>query len=118
MVSLAVAIILYDAGLGLDLRRLTGHTRRVVVRLIAIGVPVTFLLAAWAGALLLGMSRGAAFMLGAIVVVSGPTVVGPLLDFIRPIERTQRILAWEGSIVDPVGGILGAIVFTAVANGA
>jgi hypothetical protein len=53
-------------------------------------------------------------MLGAILVVSGPTVVGPLLRFIRPTERLQRVLAWEGSLIDPVGGILGAVVFHAV----
>jgi NhaP-type Na+/H+ or K+/H+ antiporter len=53
-------------------------------------------------------------MLGAILVVSGPTVVGPLLRFIRPSERLQRVLAWEGSLIDPVGGILGAVVFHAV----
>src|SRR6516165_12448692 len=46
LVSLAVAVILYDAGLGLDLAKLRGHTRRVVFRLIAVGVPVTWALAA------------------------------------------------------------------------
>lgn len=118
LVSLAVALILYDAGLGLDLRKLTGHTRRVVIRLIAVGVPVTGLLAAWGASLLLGLSAGAAVMLGAILVVSGPTVVGPLLDFVRPAERPQRILAWEGSLIDPVGATLGAVVFAAVAASA
>jgi len=96
LVSLAVAVILYDAGLGLDLRKLMGHPRRVVVRLIALGVPITWAFAALCAALLLGMSRAAALMLGAILVVSGPTVVGPLLEFVRPRERVQRILAWEG----------------------
>jgi NhaP-type Na+/H+ or K+/H+ antiporter len=114
LVSLSVALILYDAGLGLDLRKLTGHTRTVVVRLIAVGVPVTWLVAAWLAAPLLGMSRGAALELGAILVVSGPTVVGPLLAFVRPVERLQRVLAWEGSLIDPVGGILGAAVFHGV----
>ena len=56
-------------------------------------------------------------MIGAILVVSGPTVVGPLLHFVRPVERLQHILAWEGSLVDPVGGILGALVFHAVVAG-
>ena len=53
-------------------------------------------------------------MLGAILVMSGPTVVGPLLSFIRPTERLQHVLSWEGSLIDPVGGILGAVVFHAV----
>jgi len=114
LVSLAVAVILYDAGLSLDLRKLRGHTRRVVVRLIVMGVPVTLVLAAVFAGLLLDMSKQAALMLGAILVVSGPTVVGPLLVFIRPTERLQRVLSWEGSLIDPVGGILGAVVFHAV----
>jgi len=113
-VFLAVAVILYDAGLGLDLRKLTGHARRSVLRLIAVGVPVTWGLAALAAAPVLGMSRAAALMLGAILVVSGPTVVGPLLGFIRPTERVQRILAWEGTMIDPVGAILGAVVFNVI----
>jgi NhaP-type Na+/H+ or K+/H+ antiporter len=108
LVSLAVAVILYDAGLGLDLARLKGHTRRVVVRLIWIGVLITWLLATLLAAPLLGMSQRAAVMIGAILVVSGPTVVGPLLSFVRPKDRLQHILIWEGSLIDPVGGVLGA----------
>jgi NhaP-type Na+/H+ or K+/H+ antiporter len=114
LVSLAVAVILYDAGMSLDLRKLRGHTRRVVDRLIWMGVPVTFVFGAVFAGLLLGMSRQAALMTGAILVVSGPTVVGPLLAFIRPTERLQRVLSWEGSLIDPVGGILGAVVYHAV----
>ena len=53
-------------------------------------------------------------MIGAILVVSGPTVVGPLLAFVRPSERLQKILSWEGSLIDPIGGTLGAVVFEAV----
>jgi NhaP-type Na+/H+ or K+/H+ antiporter len=114
LVSLAVAVILYDAGLGLDLARLKGNTRRVVVRLLWMGVLVTWLLAALLSAPLLGMSRRAAVMIGAILVVSGPTVVGPLLSFVRPKDRLRHLLVWEGSLIDPVGGILGALVFHAV----
>jgi NhaP-type Na+/H+ or K+/H+ antiporter len=114
LVGLAVAVILYDAALGLDVHRLTGDTRRVVVRLVAFGAAVTWLSAGLAAVPLLGLTRDAALTLGAIVVVSGPTVVGPLLDSIRPSERLRRILAWEGSLIDPIGGILGALVFHAV----
>lgn len=114
LVSLSVAVILYDAGLSLDMRKLKGHTRRIVTRLIVVGVPITFGFAAFFAALLLGMSERAAVMTGAILVVSGPTVVGPLLNYIHPTERLQRVLIWEGSLIDPVGGILGAVVFSAV----
>jgi NhaP-type Na+/H+ or K+/H+ antiporter len=114
MVSLAVAVILYDSGLALEWGKVRGRARRVVPRLVMWGVPITMAFAAVLAAPLLGMSAGAALMLGAILVVSGPTVVGPLLAFVRPSDRLQRILSWEGSLIDPVGGILGAVVFHAV----
>jgi NhaP-type Na+/H+ or K+/H+ antiporter len=114
LVSLAVGLILYNAGVGLDLRRLQGRTRLVVVKLILVGVPLTFVVAGFASEGLFGISRGAALTLGAILVVSGPTVVEPLLNFVRPVERTQHILAWEGSLIDPLGAILGSIVAAAV----
>jgi NhaP-type Na+/H+ or K+/H+ antiporter len=114
LVSLAVAVILYDAGLGLDRSKVPIQGRRVVRRLILWGVPITWAFGATFAALLLGMSAGGAIMIGAILVVSGPTVVLPLLRFIRPTEKLQRVLAWEGSLIDPVGGILGAVVFAAV----
>ncbi len=117
LVSLSVAIILFDAGLGLSLRKLQGDTRRVVRRLIVVGVPITWAFAAFFGAVLLGVPGRAAVMLGVILVVSGPTVVGPLLDFVRPTRRVQRLLSWEASLIDPVGGILGALVFHAVVAG-
>ena len=117
MVSLAVAVILYDAGLGLELGKLKGHPRRVVWRLIAIGVPASLALGFGAALLLLGLPSQAALMIGAILVVSGPTVVGPLLAFVRPSERVQQILAWEGSLIDPVGAILGAVIFHGIMAG-
>ena len=114
LVSLAVAVILYDSGLALEWGNVTGRARRVVPRLVILGVPITMAFGAVLAAPLLGMSAGAALMLGAILVVSGPTVVTPLLAFVRPSDRLQRILSWEGSLIDPVGGILGAVVFHAV----
>jgi NhaP-type Na+/H+ or K+/H+ antiporter len=108
LVSLAVAVILYDSGVALEWGKVHGRARRVVPRLVIWGVPVTMAFAAVLAAPLLGMSAGAAVMTGAILVVSGPTVVGPLLAFVRPADRLQRILSWEGSLIDPVGGILGA----------
>jgi NhaP-type Na+/H+ or K+/H+ antiporter len=117
LVSLAVALILFDSGLALDLRRFTGSTRRAVTRLIVFGVPITWAVAGSVAGLFLGLSAGAAHMIGAILVVSGPTVVAPLLAFIRPTRRLRTILAWESSVIDPIGGILGALVFHSVVAG-
>ncbi|MGF1429007.1 cation:proton antiporter [Kitasatospora sp. LaBMicrA B282] len=118
LVSLAVAVILYDAGLGLDLRRLVGHNRTVVLRLIWIGALLTPTAVTLLATPLLGLDWPAALMLGTILMVSGPTVVGPLLGHVRPTERLARVLLWEGSLIDAIGGILGALVFHAVSASA
>ncbi|MFG2334043.1 cation:proton antiporter [Streptomyces sp. NPDC048604] len=116
LVSLSVAVILYDAGLGLDLRKLTGHTRAIVGRLLVYGVLLTSLVVMSAAPALFDMPLRVAAMLGVILVVSGPTVVGPLLDFVRPTDKVRRILIWEGTLTDPIGGILGALTFHAIAT--
>ena len=111
LVGLGVAIILFDGGLDLDFRELEGHSQRVVRRLLLLGIPITFAgagLLAWP---LLDLSGSAAIMLGAIVIVSGPTVVTPLLEAARPGQRVSRILGWEGVTIDPFGAIIGAVVF-------
>src|SRR5215475_3462396 len=113
-VSVAVAVILYDSGLGLDPARLRGHARKIVIRLLFFGVAFSFALTALSAPALLGLSARAAVMLGEILVVTGPTVVGPLLAFVRPKQRLQHLLSWEGSLMDPIGAILGASVFHAV----
>jgi NhaP-type Na+/H+ or K+/H+ antiporter len=71
LVSLAVAVILYDSGRSLQFGKMHGRVRRVVPRLIYAGVPITMAFAAVFAGLLLGMSAGAALMTGAILVVSG-----------------------------------------------
>ncbi|MFI5471362.1 cation:proton antiporter [Streptomyces cacaoi] len=116
LVSLSVSVILYDAGLGLNLRNLTGRTRWLVGRLLLIGVLVTFLVVAALSPALFHIPLRLAAMLGVILVVSGPTVVGPLLEYVRPTDRVRRILIWEGTLTDPIGGILGALVFHAIAQ--
>src|SRR5262245_57167687 len=91
------------------------RVRRVVTRLITVGIVITCVAVA-GGCLLLfgGMDRGVAFLIGAILVVSGPTVVLPLLAFIRPRGRVRALLKFEGVLVDPLGALLGWLVFEAV----
>ena len=106
MVSLAVAVILYDAGLGLELRKLTGHPRRVVWRLIALGVPITMALATCMALLLLGMPSQAALMTGAILVVFRAHGRRPAA-YLRPAQRRREGSgSWpgEGSLMNPVEG--------------
>ena len=117
LVSLAVAIILFDGGLDLVAGDLKGDDRRVVGRLRGFGIPITWLGCAVFSWLLLGLSSGAAIMLGAILIVSGPTVVNPILQTAKPGKRVTTILIHEGTTVDPIGAIVAVVVFQALATG-
>lgn len=112
-VSLAVAIILFEGGLTLNLKELR-EIGGVVVGLITVGVIVTWIVAAAAAYFLLELSLQISILLGAILVVTGPTVIGPLLRHIRPNERVNDILKWEGIVIDPIGALLAVLVFEAI----
>ncbi|MCE3267712.1 MAG: sodium:proton exchanger [Solirubrobacterales bacterium] len=114
IVSLGVGLILFEAGLRLRLHELRGGIRGVVVRLILIGTLVTAVGVMLAVRLIFGVGWGVAVVLGAILVVSGPTVVLPLLAFVRPTDRVRSVLKWEGVLIDPIGALLGVIAFHAV----
>ena len=114
LVSLAVAIILFDGGLDLAIKGLEGDSRRVVRRLRGWGTPMTWAAAGILGGLLLGLCWKAALMLGAILIVSGPTVVTPILAAARPGKRLTTILGYEGTTIDPIGAIIAVVVFQAL----
>lgn len=112
-VSLAVAIILFEGGLTLNLKELR-EIGGVVVGLITIGVIVTWVVTAAAAYFLLELNLQISILLGAILVVTGPTVIGPLLRHIRPNQRVNDILKWEGIVIDPIGALLAVLVFEAI----
>jgi NhaP-type Na+/H+ or K+/H+ antiporter len=117
-VSLAVGVILFEAGLRLSFADIAPGIRKVVVRLVAVGAIVTWLgVAACVALIFNGLGTGVSFLIGAILMVSGPTVVLPLLAFIRPTRNVRALLRWEGVTVDPVGALLGVLVFHAVRSG-
>ena len=117
VVSIAVGIILFEAGLGLNFSKLTGSVARVYSRLVSLGILVTWAVGTVAAYLLFDLSLEVALVLGAVLVVSGPTVVGPLLSFIRPSKTVNSVLKWEGTFADPIGATLGVVVFNAVIAG-
>ncbi len=113
LVSLAVAIILFEGGLDLPPRELR-NTGSVVRRLISIGAVMTFLVGWYGAREIFGISNQAAIVLGAVLVVTGPTVVGPLLRFVRPTGTTGPILRAEGVLIDPIGATAALIAFEIV----
>jgi NhaP-type Na+/H+ or K+/H+ antiporter len=110
VVSLSVALILFEGGMTLKLTDLKKHGR-VVLRLISVGALVTWVLATLAAWSLAGFDFELALLLGAILTVSGPTVVLPLLRHINPRGRSGSILTWEGIAIDPVGAVLALLVY-------
>ncbi len=113
IVSLSVAIILFEGSLNLrltELRRIGGTVRN----LITLGVLTTWLIGAGAAYLLLDLDLPLSILLGAILVVTGPTVILPLLRHLRPSGQAGLILKWEGITIDPIGAVLAVLVFGAI----
>ena len=113
VVSLAVAVIMFEGGMSLHFGELK-EAGRVVLSLVTIGVLVSWVLIGVFCYFLIGMSWQLSCLTGAILVVTGPTVIGPLLRSIRPVKRLGSIVKWEGIVIDPVGAVLAVLVYTAV----
>lgn len=114
LVSVSIAIVMFEGGLGLRLREVR-RAGDVVIKLTTIGVLITFALVSLLGYYLLHLSAPLAAVLGAIFTVTGPTVILPLVRFLRLRGQSPIIAKWEGIIVDPVGVLFAALVFSALA---
>jgi NhaP-type Na+/H+ or K+/H+ antiporter len=109
-VSLAVAVLLFEGALTLHLPEL-GDSAGIVAKLVTIGTATTWILSAIGGHYLLDLSWSLAILVGAILTVTGPTVVIPLLRQIRPTGPGGVVLKWEGILIDPLGAVLAVLVF-------
>jgi len=114
LVTLLVALLLFQASMELRLTELPRVARGPVLRLVTIGGAVTFVCASIAAHFILDLGHGLGWLVGAILVVSGPTVVGPLVAVLRPRPPTGSILNWESTILDPLGATLGVVVLNVV----
>ena len=117
LVTLLVALLLFQSGLKLRFADLPEEARRPVHRLITVGLAITFLGGSLASLAILNIDTGLAFLLGAIISVSGPTVVGPLLATVRAREPTSSVLNYEGTYLDPLGATLGVVMLNLVLAG-
>ncbi len=116
IVSLSVAVILFEGGLSLRISELRS-VGSIIPRLITIGTLVTWVIGSAAGYYFLDLKLDVAVLLGAILVVSGPTVILPILRHVRPVSQISSVLKWEGIVIDPIGAILAVIVFQEVLGG-
>jgi NhaP-type Na+/H+ or K+/H+ antiporter len=113
MISIAVAIILFEGGMTLNLHSLR-EAAKGVRRLVLIGAPV-----GWAGSALAlhyvaGLSWASSAVFGGIMIVTGPTVIAPLLRTARLAKRPAQLLQWEAIVNDPIGALAAVLAFEVV----
>ena len=105
LISLAVAIILFEGSSSLDIREIKGVSKSVV-RIITGGAFIAWILSSLSAHYIAGLNLEVAFIIGGLFVVTGPTVIIPLLRNAKLQPRTAAVLKWEGIIVDPAGPLL------------
>jgi NhaP-type Na+/H+ or K+/H+ antiporter len=115
-VSISVAIILFEGGLSLRLNEFRS-VGRIIRNLITIGALITWIVSTAAAYYLLDLEFRLALLFGAITIVTGPTVILPLLRQVRPKGNLYSIAKWEGIIIDPVGAIIAVLVFEEIISG-
>ena len=110
IIAVAVAVILFEGGLQLNFAELRGLTKGVR-RLVFPGVPIAWALGASAAHFIAGLSWQISLLFGGIMVVTGPTVIIPLLRQSKLSHRPATLLKWEGIINDPFGALLAVLVY-------
>ncbi|RSL34063.1 sodium:proton antiporter [Salibacterium salarium] len=110
LISMAVAIILFEGSLSLERDEIL-HFKRPVRRMITFVPLLSWVFTAFATHYIIGLSWVVAFVIGGLFVVTGPTVIGPLLRQSDLKERPSSLLHWEGVVVDPIGPLLALLAF-------
>lgn len=116
LVGIGVGLILFEGGLTLRFSEVRG-VHGIVLFLVTTGALVTWIIAGVAAYKIFGLSQQMAVLLGAVLIVTGPTVIGPMLNHIRPAGSVGPILKWEGIVIDPIGVIAAVLVFEAILIG-
>lgn len=116
-VSLAISIILFEGGLTLR-RGEVLNVGPVIVKLITISVVVTFIGAGVAAHFIFDLSWEISFLFAALIIVTGPTVITPILRNIPLKKDVSTILKWEGILIDPIGALVAVLVFEFISAGA
>lgn len=110
IVSLSVAVILFEGSLTLKFEEIK-ELKSVVRNLITIGALITWFITAAATHYFFDFEYRLALLFGAVVVVTGPTVIMPMIRSVRPNSKIANVLRWEGIVIDPLGALLAVIVF-------
>jgi NhaP-type Na+/H+ or K+/H+ antiporter len=111
LVSLAVALILFEGSLTLHLSQWR-EIGTVVRRMVTLGALSTWVVISAATHWLLGFDWLLAILFGTLTLVTGPTVIVPMLRVVRPKAAVANILRWEGIVIDPIGALLAVVVYS------
>jgi NhaP-type Na+/H+ or K+/H+ antiporter len=115
LISLAVAVILFEGSLTLKFSEIRGQ-HRYILRFIFVGGAITWLGISFTTHAILHIDWSLSALIGAMLVVTGPTVIIPMLRSIRPQSNIAQMLRWEGIISDPFGALLAVLVFEVIAS--
>src|SRR5690625_248753 len=110
IISVAVAIILFEGSLNLKFKELTG-LGKPLFRIATLGAFIAWILGSLTAHYMAGLSWTVSFVIGGLFIVTGPTVIMPLLRQSKLKPRPAKILKWEGIIVDPIGVLLAVLAF-------
>ncbi|MFK5981278.1 MAG: sodium:proton antiporter [Flavobacteriaceae bacterium] len=110
-VSLSISIILFEGGLTLKLKEIKNCGPAVITKLITLGSMVTFIGAALASHYIFGLNWEISFLFSALIIVTGPTVITPILRNIPLKKDISAILKWESILIDPIGALVAVLVF-------
>ncbi|UOQ84841.1 cation:proton antiporter [Gracilibacillus salinarum] len=110
IISLAVALILFEGSTSLDIRELRGISKSVY-RIVTFGAFLAWIGGALAAHFIAGLNLEISFIIGGLFVVTGPTVIIPLLRQAKLKTRVSSVLKWEGIIVDPIGPLLALFAY-------
>ena len=115
-VSLAISIILFEGGLTLK-RSEIKHVGPVITKLITVGSAITFLLAGVLAHFIFRLSWEISFLFSGLIIVTGPTVITPILRNIPLKKDVSTVLKWEGILIDPIGALVAVLVFEFISVG-
>lgn len=115
-VSLAISIILFEGGLTLKLSEVS-NVGPVITKLITVGTAITFFGAGVTTHVLFGLSWEISFLFSALIIVTGPTVIAPILRNIPLKKDVSAVLKWEGILIDPIGALVAVLVFEFISVG-
>lgn len=109
-VSLAIGIILFEGGLTLKRKEIAG-VGPVILKLITIGSIINFIGGGFAAHFIMQLSWPISFLFSGLIIVTGPTVIAPILQNIPLKRNISTVLKWEGILIDPIGALVAVLVF-------